>query len=313
MENSHSHEVPKELIKDLCSSPAETSLNQPKIFKAVGTISPLPLIIESHVVADNDCNFVGNSDMHFSFNTAFQIHYQANPIKFISSFDETEGHESKRYINNELNQINVLQILDPVMHPHVHQQYCPHQQIRHHGHIDHVHNCLLHFIVEYGPIYEHELECSYMNPINNCPFTPMDDSESEESNSDSTNHSIVEFQKFNQFLKKICDLGKISQEERATISLKGYLSNQELEMLTNEDWCKQLDKNSRLDVILLMKQHHHIHSIDCGHTPIKHAGHIDYIVDGYLHFQHGNHCDLHGSVELVGNENMKTIVESYHI
>ena len=59
-----------------------------------------------------------------------------------------------------------------------------------------------------------------MNPINNCPFTPTEEySESEYSNSDSTNHSIIEFQKFNQFLNKIYDLGKISKEERTSIVL----------------------------------------------------------------------------------------------
>ena len=88
-----------------------------------------------------------------------------------------------------------------------------------------------------------------------------------------------------------------------------------MEKLTNEDWSKQLDENSRMDVILLMKQHHHIHSINCGHVSITHAGHIDYLVDGYLHHQHGNHCDLHGSIEVISNkiEEMKRIVESYPI
>ncbi|EDP59878.1 hypothetical protein AND4_00678 [Vibrio sp. AND4] len=32
---------------------------------------------------------------------------------------------------------------------------------------------------------------------------------------------------------------------------------------------------------------------------MKHGDHIDYIVDGRLHHQHGDHCDDHGPIELV--------------
>jgi hypothetical protein len=53
---------------------------------------------------------------------------------------------------------------------------------------------------------------------------------------------------------------------------------------------------------MLMKQHHHIHSNECGHKRLKHADHFDYIVDGYLHHQHGNHCDLHGFIEIETKE-----------
>ena len=37
----------------------------------------------------------------------------------------------------------------------------------------------------------------------------------------------------------------------------------------------------------------HTHGPDCGHTAIKHDGHIDYLVDGKLHHPHGDHCDQH--------------------
>lgn len=40
----------------------------------------------------------------------------------------------------------------------------------------------------------------------------------------------------------------------------------------------------------------HIHGEGCGHEAVPHGDHIDYIVDGRLHHQHGDHCDDHGPV-----------------
>ena len=37
----------------------------------------------------------------------------------------------------------------------------------------------------------------------------------------------------------------------------------------------------------------HVHGPDCGHTAIRHNGHIDYIHDGHLHHSHDDHCDEH--------------------
>ena len=42
--------------------------------------------------------------------------------------------------------------------------------------------------------------------------------------------------------------------------------------------------------------HDHVHGINCGHTAIRHGDHVDYLVDGRLHYQHNNHCDNHGPV-----------------
>jgi len=70
-----------------------------------------------------------------------------------------------------------------------------------------------------------------------------------------------------------------------------------------------------LNVIKLMKEHHHIHTEACGHMKLRHAGHYDYIVDGYLHHQHGNHCDLHGYLELAQKtpKEVKSYYENYSI
>ncbi len=43
----------------------------------------------------------------------------------------------------------------------------------------------------------------------------------------------------------------------------------------------------------------HVHGPGCGHEPIPHGDHVDYLVEGHLHHQHGGHCDNHGPVQLV--------------
>lgn len=42
----------------------------------------------------------------------------------------------------------------------------------------------------------------------------------------------------------------------------------------------------------------HVHGSDCGHEPVPHGNHTDYLVDGRLHHQHEEHCDDHGPLEL---------------
>lgn len=43
----------------------------------------------------------------------------------------------------------------------------------------------------------------------------------------------------------------------------------------------------------------HVHGPGCGHQPVPHGDHIDYLVDGHLHHPHGNHCDDHGPIQVV--------------
>ncbi len=43
----------------------------------------------------------------------------------------------------------------------------------------------------------------------------------------------------------------------------------------------------------------HRHGPDCGHEAVPHGDHIDYLVDGTLHHPCGDHCDQHGSVQVV--------------
>jgi len=44
----------------------------------------------------------------------------------------------------------------------------------------------------------------------------------------------------------------------------------------------------------------HEHGPDCGHEAVPHGDHTDYLVDGRLHHPHGDHCDDHGPLEVVG-------------
>lgn len=43
----------------------------------------------------------------------------------------------------------------------------------------------------------------------------------------------------------------------------------------------------------------HQHGPDCGHEPVPHGDHVDYLVEGRLHHPHGDHCDDHGPIEVV--------------
>ncbi len=39
--------------------------------------------------------------------------------------------------------------------------------------------------------------------------------------------------------------------------------------------------------------HSHEHGPDCGHTAVRHDGHVDYLHDGHLHHPHEDHVDEH--------------------
>ena len=43
----------------------------------------------------------------------------------------------------------------------------------------------------------------------------------------------------------------------------------------------------------------HRHGSGCGHEPVPHGDHVDFLVDGRLHHPHGDHCDDHGPVQTV--------------
>ena len=43
----------------------------------------------------------------------------------------------------------------------------------------------------------------------------------------------------------------------------------------------------------------HFHGPGCGHEAVPHGDHTCYVVDGRLHYPHGDHCDDHGPVEVV--------------
>ena len=43
----------------------------------------------------------------------------------------------------------------------------------------------------------------------------------------------------------------------------------------------------------------HVHGPTCGHEAIPHGNHVDYLMNGHLHFPHQAHCDDHGTVSVL--------------
>lgn len=39
--------------------------------------------------------------------------------------------------------------------------------------------------------------------------------------------------------------------------------------------------------------HDHEHGPSCGHPPVRHGDHVDYLHEGHLHSSHGDHVDDH--------------------
>ena len=58
-----------------------------------------------------------------------------------------------------------------------------------------------------------------------------------------------------------------------------------------------LDDPLKTPAVLVHHEQVHRHTDNCGHEIVVHDGHLDYLVDGQLHHDHGNHCDHHGLVQ----------------
>lgn len=73
-------------------------------------------------------------------------------------------------------------------------------------------------------------------------------------------------------------------------------------LLNNMQFKHEYNRNEIEKIIsqqqLKMRQFHK-HSLTCGHVRIIHGDHMDYIVDGHLHFPHLTHCDDHGPIEVL--------------
>ncbi|MEM8835937.1 MAG: hypothetical protein AAGD00_08970 [Planctomycetota bacterium] len=65
---------------------------------------------------------------------------------------------------------------------------------------------------------------------------------------------------------------------------------------TNPDACRPVENAAHAT--------DHVCGPGCGHEPVPHGDHIDYLVidehgNARLHHPHGDHCDDHGPVEIV--------------
>jgi hypothetical protein len=76
-------------------------------------------------------------------------------------------------------------------------------------------------------------------------------------------------------------------------------------MIKNVRWQTESEDTTRDDKLtqpyrVAQSQHSgghdasHVHGPGCGHEPVPHGNHVDYLVDGHLHHSHGDHCDDHG-------------------
>jgi hypothetical protein len=61
---------------------------------------------------------------------------------------------------------------------------------------------------------------------------------------------------------------------------------------TNPDCCTREHLTSGHDAA-------HKHGPGCGHEAVPHGDHMDYLVNGRLHHQHGDHCDDHGLLPVI--------------
>lgn len=89
--------------------------------------------------------------------------------------------------------------------------------------------------------------------------------------------------------KKQCCKSK-TQEDKNLVSEKGCCKG-------NSKGCG-CSTNDGSCFCSLTKELKHHHSLTCGHPYILHLNHICYIVEGRLHFPHGDHCDDHGPIDM---------------
>jgi hypothetical protein len=51
----------------------------------------------------------------------------------------------------------------------------------------------------------------------------------------------------------------------------------------------------------------HVHKPGCGHPLIRHGDHFDFLVANRLHYHHDNHCDDHGYLSILGDDEFAVI------
>jgi hypothetical protein len=66
---------------------------------------------------------------------------------------------------------------------------------------------------------------------------------------------------------------------------------------------QEVSYNRALEKLYRFRQrgmgNYHKHSAVCGHERMIHGNHVDYIVNGRLHFPHKTHCDGHGPIQIL--------------
>jgi len=116
-----------------------------------------------------------------------------------------------------------------------------------------------------------------------------------------------EKKKIHTNLKKCCGFKEenpLIQDQKEEDICQKACSNKE------EDCCEKIEKQiksccekTREKVSSCFcketKEYHHNHGPNCEHLRIVHNDHLDYIVDGNLHYPHEGHCDNHGQIDFI--------------
>ena len=123
--------------------------NVPPSTSTLATSIPKPFI-DSITQPANQPKSFEHSDVSILFHKCPQNTSMPEPAKFITNYDFYEGKNQSSQITHELKNIRIERILDPITHPHVHQEYCAHLKLYHHNHMDYLHDEMLHMVVEYG-------------------------------------------------------------------------------------------------------------------------------------------------------------------
>lgn len=189
-----------------------------------------------------------------------------------------------------------FRLLTPEQHPHAHVSYCGHPRIIYENKIEYIHDMELHSEIEngffnIGYILAHVLE---INSINQDVCKPLPNSFAHNS-AQGFNYEVE--LKLHLDKEKLLGHDLMKEEINSNMNLKSIITIEscspfvfECNDNSFETFVNQLQKKVELD---------HNHSPICGHIPLKHGNHIDYIVNGYLHHPHDNHCDFHGEVNMI--------------
>ncbi len=191
---------------------------------------------------------------------------------------------------------------DPCDHHHIHCEFCGHAMIAHGNHFDYIHDAELHFITESGVVYPHKLAVTEINPSGCRPLLnypshangpPVDVAPSP---ADSTAEEM--WKVWSQFSSSFAAAAAASGTDFYSPTL-GPLKDLFVTGPVPPPGTAPNEVERLLRQLQTKVEVFHQHSPTCGHQRVIHGDHVDYLVDGRLHFPHVTHCDDHGPLVIV--------------